>query len=578
MKKDTVCALSTPPGRAALAVIRVTGPEAASKIRCFVRLPKTLTSHRAYVRLFREDGAPVDQAVLTYFAKGRSFTGEETFEISCHGGPFIYNRILRALIKKGVRAAERGEFSLRAFCNGKMDLTQAEGIQRLIESRSEAARKSAFLHTQGRFFEELQRTERKLLRLLSRVEAEIDFSLEGLSFLSASERDRLIEDLLKETEGLLKKFQPFTRLQRGPRVGLFGPANSGKSTLFNRLAGEEKAIVTEEEGTTRDIVETDIQDENFRFSLSDTAGLREGVLSEAEKHGQEKTRSLFWDCDIPVLIAAAPQVASLSAKTAGAFLEKTFAGLSFQDGNFQDDRAGGKSGGAGERGGGSRSSNEDPEQNTAAAFVDTIKSRQRKARDFFLQKGFVVVTKRDLCLKTGKESLADRLFGPVFYSKKERLDWLSERFFYFSNFWAESKEFAAFQKALFRRCNGGLDGAAATTSPGDGSGGDAGGGSGRPDRKAGETKADSASVGEVSRRTEEGEGDGFFISGLRQLEGLQKMQTAFLEARCLSQNSGELDLIASVLRQGLLSLFEITGKRIDDKILDRIFKQFCIGK
>ena len=529
MKKDTVCALSTPPGRAALAVIRVTGPEAVSKIRRFVRLPKALTSHRAYVRLFREDGAPIDQTILTYFAEGRSFTGEETFEISCHGGPFIYNRILRALIKKGVRAAERGEFSLRAFCNGKMDLTQAEGIQRLIESRSEAARKSAFLHTQGRFFKELQKTEEKLLRLLSLLEAEIDFSLEDIPVLSVSERDRLLEDLLKEAESLLKKFQPAARLQRGPGIALFGPANSGKSTLFNRLSGEEKAIVTEEAGTTRDIVEAEIQDENFRFSLSDTAGLREEAVSEAEKTGRQKTRALFWDCDIPVLVVPAPLAASFSSETASAFWEKTFAGLSFQDENLKKENSGAKADKA--ESGGSYVQDENQKAGKSAAEADSLK----KAWELFLRKGFVVVTKKDLCPQTGKEALAKRLF---FQNRKEISALVSERFFYFSNFLKESKEFAGFQKALFRLCN----------SPG----------------------------GEFFM--EEREEDGFFISGLRQLEGLQKMQAAFHEARNLSQAGGELDLIASVLRRGLSSVYEITGKRIDDKILDRIFKQFCIGK
>ena len=164
MREDTICALATPPGRGALSVIRISGPEAVKKVRLFVRLPKILETHRAYVRIFREENISLDQVVLTYFEKGRSFTGEETFEISCHGGFLISRRILQALLKKGLRMAEPGEFSLRAFYNGKKDLVQAEGLFQLIESQSERARKSAFFSNGGKIIFKIGRVGKKVAR------------------------------------------------------------------------------------------------------------------------------------------------------------------------------------------------------------------------------------------------------------------------------------------------------------------------------------------------------------------------------------------------------------------------------
>ena len=215
-------------GKGALAVIRVSGPEASKTIRKFVRLPKILESHRVYTRIFKEGGDALDQAVLTYFARGRSFTGEETFEISCHGGPWVYNSILQALLKVGLRMAEPGEFSLRSFYNGKQDLVQAEGLFQLIESRNERARRSAFFQMQGQLSKKLKELEGKWLQLLSHLEADIDFSMEGLNTLSANDIKKALKELLQEVCELIDRYQPFEHLQRGLRVGLFGPREQRK--------------------------------------------------------------------------------------------------------------------------------------------------------------------------------------------------------------------------------------------------------------------------------------------------------------------------------------------------------------
>lgn len=487
MRQDTICAISTAPGKGALAVIRVSGSEALKKIRLFVRLPKILENQRAYVRIFKEDGISLDQVVLTYFAAGRSFTGEETFEISCHGGPLIYSRILQALLKRDLRLAERGEFSLRAFFNGKKDLTQAEGLWQLIESRSEKARQSAFLQMQGQLSSKLKAIEEQWLYLLSHLEADIDFSLEGLDILSAKDIEFTLKNLIKETEKLLRRYRSFESLQKGLQMGFFGPANSGKSTLFNRLLGEEKAIVTAEAGTTRDVVEGVIQTEILHLSLRDTAGLRE-TTNSAEKKGQEKTRKLFFECEIPVLVLEAPNFLSPSVKT-DKLLKDTLLSL---DETISEN-------------------NEETEL--------------KKSSEIFLKKGFLVVTKKDLCRKLKKSEILRHL----------NLSIDSERVFYFSNkVETEDRDFSRFQKKLFSL-------------------------------SANQTKGN---------KNEED----FFVTNLRHFEGLQKMKEALEEALKLQKGLGERDLMALALRRGLLNLHEITGKQLDDKVLDNIFKKFCIGK
>ena len=483
MKEDTICALSTPSGKGALAVIRISGPEASKKVRSFVPLPKTLESHKAYVRIFKEGKDSLDQVVLTYFEEGRSFTGEETFEISCHGGPFIYGRILQALLKKGLRMAEPGEFSLRAFYNGRKDLVQAEGLFQLIESRSERARQNAFFQMEGRLSSKLGELEKKWLNLLSHLEADIDFSMEGISVLSSRARQGILKSLLQKVQSLIDRYQSFERLQKGLVVGFFGPVNSGKSTLFNRILGEKKAIVTEEEGTTRDIVEGQIQRGTLELSLRDTAGARK-TLSSAEKIGQSKTQELFFSCQVPVIVLEAPGIISQentsSLKSLFLWLER------------------------GKRGEGKK------------------KAKQGKAESRFFKRGLVVVTKKDLSPKTKKKDLLKNLkLSPSFLSKV----------FYFSNRKeTESGEFLKFQEKL------------------------------------------------LSLTSSQKEKEGFLITSLRQLQGFQKMKDALIETLELEKGLGERDLMALALRRGLLSLYEITGKQLDDKILDTLFKKFCIGK
>ena len=525
MRQDTICALCTPAGKGALAVIRVSGPEASKKIRKFVRLPEVLESHRVYTRIFKGEDSALDQVVLTYFEKGRSFTGEETFEISCHGGPWIYNSILQALLKEGLRMAQPGEFSLRSFYNGKQDLVQVEGLFQLIESRNERARRSAFFQMQGQLSLKLKGLERKWLHLLSHLEADIDFSMEGLNILSANDIKKALKELLQEVCELIDRYQPFEHLQRGLTVGLFGPVNSGKSTLFNRLLGEEKAIVTAEEGTTRDIVEGQIRNSSLHISLKDTAGFGKS-LSLAEKTGQDKTRQLFFNCEVPVVVLDAQKFLALIERPDPleailsefdvAFLEKKrgVVGLSAklrdqekEDGKvFQEDH------------------HTVPGENSFGK-CSQMKSKE-KAVEFFLKEGLLAVTKKDLCRGLEKKEILDKLDLPV----------PSTNVFYFSNLEQSQKgDFSRFKKRLL-------------------------------------------SLSLTHQKGEEKGEEDFFITSLRHFNGFQKMKEALKETLHLQKGLGERDLMALNLRQGLAHLYEITGRKLDDQVLDTLFKKFCIGK
>ena len=323
---DTICALATPPGRGALAIIRVSGPRAALITRQIARfLPERPESHKALVGILKSAAGELDQAVLTYFAPGRSFTGEETVEICCHGGGAAA-AVLEALLAGGARPAEKGEFSLRAFLSGKIDLAQAEGILQLTESESAAARSAALSQLKGDFSRELEALEKIWLSLLSHIEADIDFSLEGLSLMSPEEIKSALKSLRSAVEeGMLPRARPFEKLQKGLLAGIFGPVNSGKSSLFNALLGEEKAVVSGEPGATRDLVEGVLKGGGgLNISLRDTAGARPPPAGraaapprgEAERRGWEKALALWKACDIRALVIDAASLAPFPAAAA----------------------------------------------------------------------------------------------------------------------------------------------------------------------------------------------------------------------------------------------------------------------
>lgn len=296
--EDTICAVITPYGKGGVSVIRVSGPQAlktAQKICPF--LPKNPSSHQAYFGFLNHEGKDVDEVVVLFFKKGRSFTGEFTVEISCHGNPVICEEILHILQELGCRSADRGEFTYRAFLSGRIDLAQAESVLSLIEAGSKKAKRQALHYLKGFFSKELTKIQNQIQKMLAHIEAEIDFSGENLETLS-------VEDCLKETmkiqkkiENLIGSYKQGVYVREGLKVGIFGPPNSGKSTLLNQFLGEERSIVSEQEGTTRDKIEEVFFIKDQQVRIADTAGLRRS-REFIEKKGLEKTLQTLESCSI----------------------------------------------------------------------------------------------------------------------------------------------------------------------------------------------------------------------------------------------------------------------------------------
>ena len=298
--EDTIAAIATARGRAALAVVRTSGPDAIKVVdRCFRGDDLTAAeSHTAHVGvLVGEDGADIDQVVATVFRAPTSATGEHVVEVSCHGGDLAPRMVLEGLLDHGARMAEPGEFTERAFLNGKMDLAQAEAVADLIHATSTKAHQASLTHLKGRYSELLEDLREELLTLCSLVELEIDFSDEDVEF---ADRARL-ETLLDETEellgDLLDTYPTGEKLKDGVQVVIGGRPNAGKSTLLNALVGHDRAIVSETPGTTRDEIEAEAEIEGVLFRFVDTAGLRD-TADEIEAEGVRRATESIEAADV----------------------------------------------------------------------------------------------------------------------------------------------------------------------------------------------------------------------------------------------------------------------------------------
>jgi len=299
-QSDTIAAIATARGRAALAVVRTSGPEAIEVVdRCFRGEELTeVESHTAHVGfLVGAEGEDIDQVVVTVFRAPNSATGENVVEVSCHGGDLAPKLTLQSLLDHGARMAEPGEFTERAFLNGKMDLAQAEAVADLIHASSTQAHRASLTHLKGRYSELLEDLREELLNLCSLVELEIDFSEEDVEF---ADRERL-ENLLDETEDILQNlldtYPTGEKLKDGVRVVIGGRPNAGKSTLLNALVGHDRAIVSETPGTTRDEIEAEAEIEGVLFRFVDTAGLRE-TADEIEAEGVRRATESIEEADV----------------------------------------------------------------------------------------------------------------------------------------------------------------------------------------------------------------------------------------------------------------------------------------
>jgi tRNA modification GTPase len=287
--KDTICAPATAPGMAAIAVIRLSGPEAFLIAQeCFEPQKKGLSftdipSHRVTLGQFHQASKPVDEVLLTKFQKPHTYTGQDLVEISCHGSPFIQQEILRILIDKGARMARPGEFTLRAFMNGRMDLSQAEAVADLIASNSSASHLMAFRQMRGHFSERIRELRQQLVNFAGLIELELDFSEEDVEFADRGSLNNLLDTIETEISRLKQSFSMGNVLKNGIPVAIIGKPNVGKSTLLNALLNEERAIVSDIPGTTRDTIEDTITIRGVAFRFIDTAGLR---------HSQDKIESV----------------------------------------------------------------------------------------------------------------------------------------------------------------------------------------------------------------------------------------------------------------------------------------------
>ncbi len=394
---------------------------------------------------------PLDEVLISYFAHGRSFTGETTFEISCHGSEAVVSDILQELVVAGARPARRGEFTYRAFMNGRLDLVQAESVLAMIESRSTRASLLALRQLQGEFSSRLRKITDDLTWILAHLEANIDYAAEDIVIADSGVLAARMQKLQVEVERLLSTYKQGRIVRDGFQVALVGRPNAGKSSLLNALAGEERAIVTEVAGTTRDFVETQLSIEGYRVTMIDTAGLRI-TDDKVEKIGVQRTLEKLTTVDMVLYVADSTE------------------GLSDEE----------------------------------RAFFDRIP----------WSKTTVLWNKVDAPLTSALPDV--RLFCapvevlPVSAVSGVGLDFLRDLL---------------------------------------------------AERLAGEISEDST-----------------LVSNIRHFEGLQTVRTAVAKSLPLVLNAESPDLIALELQTGLIALYEILGLTYDDQVMDRVFKEFCLGK
>lgn len=291
---DTICAISTPSGHGAIAIVRLSGADALSIIEKNFEFIGSQTSFNnikdrtAYLGIIRKNETVLDEVIITLFKAPNSYTGENIIEISCHGSAYIQQMLLQLFIDNGARLAKPGEFTLRAFLNKKMDLSQAEAVADLISSNSSASHKVAIHQMRGGFSNNIKELRNELMEFVSLLELELDFSEEDVEFADRTKLSTLLSQIKTDVKKLLDSFSLGNVLKHGVPVAIVGKPNVGKSTLLNVLLNEEKAIVSDIPGTTRDAIEDTIVLGGVAFRFVDTAGLRDSE-DVIEKIGIEKT-------------------------------------------------------------------------------------------------------------------------------------------------------------------------------------------------------------------------------------------------------------------------------------------------
>jgi tRNA modification GTPase len=296
---DTIVAIATAPGLGAIAVIRLSGKEAIRIADACFKGKKLAEqpSHTLHFGIFHQNDKMIDEVVMGLYRAPKSYTGEEVVEISCHGSPYIQQLILEACIEAGARMAKPGEFTQRAFLNGKLDLTQAESVADLIASNTEASRQTALQQMRGGFSKELQALREDLIKFSALIELELDFSEEDVEFADRTALYTLVNSAIDEVSKLVSSFRVGNVIKNGVSTAIIGRPNAGKSTLLNHLLNENRAIVSDIAGTTRDTIEEILNIDGILFRLIDTAGIREST-DVIEQIGVEKSLSKMREAGI----------------------------------------------------------------------------------------------------------------------------------------------------------------------------------------------------------------------------------------------------------------------------------------
>ncbi len=301
---DTVVALATPPGMGAIGVIRVSGAQTFSILNDLFPSKNLLeqASHTIVVGMLKDQGKVLDEVVLSLFKGPKSYTGEDVIEISCHGSGYIQSQIIAAITARGARLAKAGEFTQRAFLNGKLDLAQAESVADLIASNSEASKRAAIHTMRGGFSTDLAALREQLITFSALIELELDFSEEDVAFADRSALHNLVSNLQGATKQLVDSFALGNVIKNGVQVAIIGKPNAGKSTLLNALLNENRAIVSDIAGTTRDTIEEVINIDGVLFRLIDTAGIRTQTDDVIEQLGVAKSLEKMNAADLVVYL------------------------------------------------------------------------------------------------------------------------------------------------------------------------------------------------------------------------------------------------------------------------------------
>lgn len=308
---DTICALATPPGIGAIAVIRLSGKDAINIVNSIFYGTdlQQQPSHTIHFGTIRNNNKIIDEVLVSIFKDKKSYTGENTIEISTHGSPYIQQQVLQLILKKGAKQAGHGEFTFRAFMNGKMDLSQAEAVADVIASNSESSHELAMSQMRGGFSNEINKLREELIHFASLIELELDFGEEDVEFANRDDLKELVLKLNKALTLLINSFDYGNVIKMGVPVAIVGEPNVGKSTLLNAFLNEERAIVSDIAGTTRDTIEDEIVINGISYRFIDTAGIRE-TTDEIEGLGIKKSFEKIDSASIVLLLVDASSISS----------------------------------------------------------------------------------------------------------------------------------------------------------------------------------------------------------------------------------------------------------------------------